>query len=603
MKTTSNTSLNDLFREAAEQSATDADRSVPTPGEVEQLLRNSNMRSVPVTSSIQQKLFERLLSTPLKIGLTAMTTATIVALVTFALWPHNNFQQPSAPSAVYSAGALHPAKQSNPAAIVSSHSQQTVYRSPEKHFVKANFSGVNETVPVASITTIDSLHPVDATPEELAKLGIVLEDNGDIDFYTKDGNEVNKFGLPPSWGVRLHLGEKISDAELHSITIQKTAPRLVTEPNGAKRLFSFESDTAFTQTNGGRRMHMRMQNQTEIIPGEQNPKIGEQNAKMGTALSSLSDSNVVRKGVNSRVSVTVSDSSITPEMTNSMVNLNIDSILSSINMDSILAAVASDSNLSSAQSHAIISMHSATNEHQIALKQVKKILSRMKISVDTSRGGTVRVEMNANDSLGSGPARSPLVRGAHSNTSVTVVRVNGGSHTDDVDIDNSDEDNSDLDESIPTPPIPPVMEMEQAANSLDLSKLIPIRVVNNKNPEHPNELIFWYAPTPDVEAGLPHQAVAVTQAAARPMSVSVYPNPTNGPVTVHYDLSNGSAPHSRAHFVVRNLLGQMVMDGGWSANETGDAALDFSRLDAGIYLFITTTEDGASDVERVVVAK
>ncbi|HEY3876257.1 MAG TPA: T9SS type A sorting domain-containing protein, partial [Candidatus Kapabacteria bacterium] len=153
--------------------------------------------------------------------------------------------------------------------------------------------------------------------------------------------------------------------------------------------------------------------------------------------------------------------------------------------------------------------------------------------------------------------------------------------------------------NLPPPPPSPHINMEQMENSLDMSNLIPIRVVNNKNPDHPNELIFWYDATPEVEAALPPFPASVPPVAMKGISVSVYPNPTNGLAKVHYELAN--AP--KAHFTMRNLLGQVVMDGGWSADATGDEALDLSQLPAGVYLLVTTTENGDRDVERVVVAK
>ena len=40
-------------------------------------------------------------------------------------------------------------------------------------------------------------------------------------------------------------------------------------------------------------------------------------------------------------------------------------------------------------------------------------------------------------------------------------------------------------------------------NSIELHRLIPIRVINLKNAAHPNELIFWYEPSPELTAAMP----------------------------------------------------------------------------------------------------
>ena len=181
--------------------------NILSQSEVERLLQTGK-RSVPVTQSIQQRLYERLLSTPLKIGMTAMTTAACITLGLIAFWPT-------------------PQQTVNKAPILSQRTErsQGTERSCTQHFAtlpteKPSFvvNQTNETLPITAIipaqpiATADSLQPVELTPEQLAQLGIVLEDNGDIDFYTKSNatGEITKLGLPPSWGVRIYLSEKIS---------------------------------------------------------------------------------------------------------------------------------------------------------------------------------------------------------------------------------------------------------------------------------------------------------------------------------------------------------------------------------------------------------
>ena len=137
------------------------------------------------------------------------------------------------------------------------------------------------------------------------------------------------------------------------------------------------------------------------------------------------------------------------------------------------------------------------------------------------------------------------------------------------------------------------------SNSINLNGLVPIRVINTKNAAHPNELIFWYEPSPELTAAMPAAVNPVPAVQSKQLAISVYPNPTMGPATVHYELSD--AP--RAYFSVRNLLGQEVLNGGMTSSTTGDAPLDLSQLPAGVYLLITTTDNGERDVERVVVTK
>jgi len=555
-----NTSLNDLFRSA--QSETE--QEVISQREVERLLRNSSVRSVPVTHSIGQKLFERLLSTPLKIGMTAMTTAACITLGLIAFWPATQQAVNKAPILSYTTNG----SRGTAGASINSSQNSVIKPTFLKSHPNPALSNVM-TIPTTLIATADSLHPVDATPEQLAKLGIVLEDNGDIDFYTKEGNEINKFGLPPTWGVRLHLDEKIPKADTMGIVIQKNAPRLVTELNGAKRLFSFESDTTISMKDGNRTMLLHTETKMRITPdhrsksSEQNQKIvikmaagsgGDRNVEVNTVSDSLPLG--VHTVVNTRVNVAVNDSDLSRDAAPELETTNIDSIIAHINIDSILTAVNVDSMVKSASAdlHGQ-NLDSAMKEVKNASIMVKKLISSIRVKVDTS---------------------------------------GNASNNPSVDVELNDDDNNDLPG---IPPTPPIKEMEQAANSLDLSKLVPIRVVNMKNPAHPNQLIFWYEPTPEVQAAIPRNSVS--EISPKGLAISIYPNPTSGPAMVHYELSN--AP--KAYFSVRNLLGQEVMNGGMTSGVSGDANLNLSQLPAGVYLLVTTTDNGERDVERVVVTK
>lgn len=84
----SNKSLNDLFREASAEMGSDAEGNLLSQSEIEQLLRNSSVRDVPAaTTTIRQRLYKPLLSTPLRIGITAMTLAASIVLGILAIGP------------------------------------------------------------------------------------------------------------------------------------------------------------------------------------------------------------------------------------------------------------------------------------------------------------------------------------------------------------------------------------------------------------------------------------------------------------------------------------------------------------------------------------
>jgi hypothetical protein len=571
MRNLNNKSLNDLFRSA--QAETE-EGNVLLQSEVEQLLQK-NKRSVPVTQSIQQKLFERLLSTPLKIGMTAMTTTAILALGIFAFWPQQSTntvtKNPILSHGTYGSQGTDGATRNfalpptdKPSFVVSQPSE--VLPAIAK-------------IPVTPIATADSLQPTELTPEQLAKLGIVLEDNGDIDFYTKSKvtGEVNKLGLPPTWGVRLHLGEKIADQDLDGVTIPKSAPRLITEPDGAKRLFSFENDTTITQKDGNHSMVMQMQNNVHISPEEEESQAlqrtrvaiktevdtsNPENVQVNVFLDSMAD---ISKDLKNILSGNVPNGLDSQYCHSLAVALNAD-VLKGIPIDSLSGF----SYVKILGPHDSLSRGSRGNIN-IAVK-----------STTSSKNLNTNIELNTKN-------------GSQEQFKRTQVSINSY-------VDSANHGDAQLDvplDSMADNVIKLKSMVSQMEASIDLIKLIPIRVRNLKNAAHPNELIFWYEPSPELTAVIPAAVSPVPAVQSKQLAISVYPNPTYGPATIHYELSD--AP--RAYFSVRNLLGQEVLNGGMTSATTGDANLDLSKLPAGVYLLITTTDNGERDVERVVVTK
>lgn len=130
------------------------------------------------------------------------------------------------------------------------------------------------------------------------------------------------------------------------------------------------------------------------------------------------------------------------------------------------------------------------------------------------------------------------------------------------------------------------------------ASFVPIRIRNTKSAGHPNELIFWYEPTPEITALLPNAGVQQNMNKPQPFALSIYPNPTSGAATVHYTIDGGK----EAEFGIYNLLGQKKIDCGASSG-TGDLKLDLSKLEAGVYLLVTTTKDGERSIERIVLNK
>jgi hypothetical protein len=717
-----NKSLNDLFRSAQSE----AEKDVLSQSEVERLLQ-SVRRSVPVTQSIGQQLAQRLLSTPLKIGMTAMTTAACITLGLIAFWPQTSSQPvtktPISPNVAYSSPGTDATTQhfatlptSKPSFVVSPATVATL---------------ANAIIPTTPIATADSLQPVELSPDQLAKLGIVLEDNGDIDFYTKSGSsgEVNKFGLPPSWGIRLNLDENIPQNEIAGLLIPKSPPRLVTEPNGAKRLFSFESDTTISNSDGIQKMIMQFRNEMNILPAgydsiQQNPNdervfihvIGDSNVSNTSNFKLDIDSNSrfinPSKNFNASMQFYIKDDFNNIErLTNAIrklgladsqlhkLELRIDELHdSAANSDVNAELRVAGASLQQAQKLAIDfgKALAPKKSNNVAYLQNGPSVNGTTVNAPSVNGyptvmqvygnSPSQIEVNANSSIPQG--QSVITINGISNTnpngsinvgvsprqSASVILNDDKKVVDDsmlaeitqqlniktpgdssckhavkllLNINSFNKEKIDSEASAGRKLIEEIRESLESGgsdsladsaraeqimqisrnwfgsnvdslgngrsvnfeintkkqglfkNPFSLDHLIPIRVVNLKNAEHPNELIFWYEPTPELTSSLPSAVNSNPAPQSKQLAISVYPNPTLGPATIHYELAD--AP--KAYFSVRNLLGQEVLNGGVTSSTTGDAQLDLSQLPAGVYLLVTTTDNGERDVERVVVTK
>ncbi len=573
----SNTSLNDLFRSAGSE----AEKDVLSQSEVERLLQ-SGRRSVPVTQSIGQQLAQRLLSTPLKIGMTAMTTAACITLGLIAFWPQTSSQPvtktPISPNVAYSSPGTDAATQhfatlptSKPSFVVNPTTVATL---------------ANAIIPATPIVTADSLQPVELSPDQLAKLGIVLEDNGDIDFYTKvkTTGEVNKFEFPPSWGMILHLGETFPANELASINIPTYPPRLVTQPNGAKRLFTFESySTTLTTLVGDPKTNVQhLRNEINIMPAgydsiQENPNDERVLVKI------FRDSSLLNLDSLSKISNASFNLDSLSKVLSKSFNLDSLSKISraNFNLDS-LPKFPNGTNNWSADMRVFVNHDPNNIEHLVnaihTIDNADSFASKLELTVDELHDSAATSNIDADLHVGN----------VEQNQFETIVRA-VGSALSEKNIIQSDSviRNNDLNLS------------DFLSKSINLNHLIPIRVINLKNAEHPNELIFWYEPTPELTAAMPAAVNSNPVPQSKQLAISVYPNPTLGPATIHYELAD--AP--KAYFSVRNLLGQEVLNGGITSGTTGDAQLDLSQLPAGVYLLVTTTDNGERDVERVVVTK
>jgi hypothetical protein len=595
-----NKTLNDLFRAA--RSGRDAEPEIVSQREAADLLRSNSLRSVPQSSTIGHRLYERMLSTPLRIGLTAMTTASLVTIG--ALLLPNLFSHPNAPmlpAHTLEAHAIAPVTPPTPAAPSRPEATAPTQAVPAVA-VRAAVPPVPP-LPTVPTTVSDTLQPYDIPVEKLAELGIKLEDNGDIDFYTtsKDGKRINRFGLPATWGMRLHLGEELTAKDIEGLQIPRSAPRLVTSPSGAKRMFSFESDTSFTKLLAGQRMFVAMNQSLKVLPGDSLRSLVDRNVIVNV----FSDSSRPKTDFDFDFKFD-SDSMFAhmPRFDNrALQNMNVDTAIARafrmVKFDSLvnvkeLVKIYSDSSF--APNAFKFEMDSTFRFYHNGKGKGKsfngffsdsnnKWMKRF-YSLDSNGGMVMRLQ-HLSDSLGKLYGN---VDQLHSQIwkqfkSPKAWKFNDSNFYRFRGADSNGFWNRNYHDSL------------WKMFSVSFDKLVPIRVRNTKNPDHPNELIFWYESTPDIRHLLPPSRVATIQ--PQHITTAAYPNPTTGPVTIQYELKD--VP--KVHFSVRNLLGQEVMDGGETSTATGEQHLDLSSLEAGVYLLVSTTDDGERSVERIVVTK
>jgi hypothetical protein len=600
-----NKTLNDLFRAA--RSGRDAEPEIVSQNDAADLIRSNSLRSVPQSSSIGHRLHDQLLSTPLRIGMTAMTAASLVTIG--ALLLSNLFSPLPTPVAPIQTLELH-TKASLPRAqpeVISPLPVQS--KSVAQAIVTPSAHATEVSTPVSRA---DSLQPYDIPVEKLAELGITLEDNGDIDFYTKskDG-PINRFGLPPTWGLRLHMGEELSAKDVAGLQIPKSAPRLVTMPNGAKRMFSFEVDTTFTKIGDGEKTVLRLHSIHQIAP-------------LQGDIPFPSDS--MKKYVNDRVELSVFGDSLRNAQITMEVDASTKSTMNRLKVDaddtsggqmetefanggfgkgfpdffSVMDSLAPRGDSVDAEDFAEFNhifgdsvVRNWAKDRRIQIEKHFKILTVPQEAKGYKFGNdkidTTLKMMGVDPSVIKGivklMARHQGFANADSIIHSALQSVDSEFHAGGI--------------PMPMPGKFKINEhlIDDIRKPINLDKLIPIRVRNLKNPEHPNELIFWYEPTPELTSMLPRNRVASTL--PQHITTSVFPNPTTGPATVHYELKD--SPNAR--FTVRNLLGQQVLDAGSTSEQSGDQRLDLSSLEAGVYLLVTTTESGEESVERIVVAK
>lgn len=155
-----------------------------------------------------------------------------------------------------------------------------------------------------------------------------------------------------------------------------------------------------------------------------------------------------------------------------------------------------------------------------------------------------------------------------------------------------------------------------------IDKLVPVQIVakNEALKYNKNGLIFWYIPDEKFREVAPESAREISMMTevksndrpAEKMAVAskagviadplVYPNPSQGRSTFKYTLDEPRA----VSIAVHDLLGKQVMvvsNAELKSAGTFEKELDFSSLDAGVYLLVMVTDKGEQITQRVVIGR
>ncbi len=687
MRMSSNKNLNDLFHAARNEAGSQPD--LLSGGEAEQLLRTTVMQSVPVTHTIGQQLYQRLLSTPLRLGTTVMTTASLVTIGALALGtlasssPTVTHSPRANASPVFSNNVAAPSTAvADRVAVHPSHRGPSPQLPPDPPplMVKVEPT-LPEQIGTTPFSAVDSLKPIEMSPDQLARLGVALDPDGTITCYDKSSTtgKVNKFYFDSKG---LFGGAFLTPEEERTVTASTVVPRIVTTTSGAQKLYSFGTDKSG---------HPNL-----FINFERGDSLNHESVSMSVSRSDSGDARriekksirITRNGSTNRSNIFSNSSTnlfsnsnggiaLTPNSTPSNVKVytlnDLDKTPSTTDGSRILSeetqveigdslpqnSVKVFGNFSAHFSDSVRGNRPGVRMQFIQVDSDQAIVGKGDLTaiadVNSSSMDMAEHFKRRLDSIEKYPVMKSQrvfgrfsshyvdsVKALHPNERIEFFPVDSGQRVvvknrvmvirdGALDAEDSDVSTFGLNEkiqqafklghdsiahvlmlkvsnilqSIPNSSSPSQNQnFEQGYrllthDTVQWNQLIPILVRNTNIPGQPHELIFWYDAVPEVTNLLPHLSAPYTMPKADHIALSVYPNPTPGATTIHYDMKGAKS----AEFSIHNLLGAKMMDGGTTSGLSGDVKLDLSSLDAGVYLLITVTDDGQRDVERIIVTK
>ena len=670
MRQSLHNNLNDLFHAARTEAGAQPD--LLSGGGAEQLLRTTVVQSVPVTHTIGQQLYQRLLSTPLRLGTTVMTTASLVTIGAIALGTFAS----SSPTVTNSPRAnASPAVSNNVAAPYTALADRTAVHpshrglapqlppDPPPLMVTLDQPPIKIRLSL-STPSADSFKPIEMSPDQLARLGVTLKPDGSI-VCSQKSQTTGKVQTVYFDTRGLMGGYKLTPEEEASVPTTSVVPHVVTTVSGLQKFFAFGFDK-----NGNTNMSLFFERGDSVAGSHQSVSVSvsqsdEPNTKSirkqvsiintGTPTSNSVDPKANRFSMKMMRSGSICDSThplanskriiVTDNGSGPRISINGDSVNTSIevnafgndpinDMDDQEISIASDGigmNLSDSDIARHMPMvealihHGTDSLHQNIARMVRRLSTQFG---DTNMHGRakmmVKIISTDGDSVSSTPDGKRFIR-RNVNVRVNAPAIDSLLKSIDIEkeINNTIADGnrggsiglatlqpdteatySVLRTAVDTSAHAPFPSNEErfrqySGDKFKWADLIPVLVRNTTADGKPHELIFWYDAVPEVTNLLPHSSAPYTMPKADHIALSVYPNPTPGATTIHYDMKGAKS----AEFSIHNLLGAKMMDGGTTSGLSGDVKLDLSSLDAGVYLLITVTDDGQRDVERIIVTK
>lgn len=649
---TSSGSLDDLFRSA--RSVTEFESAPLAAESSKRAILNTVMHSSAIPAPTVG-IFGRTIEA-IHFNLTS-TIMTITGLTAAALVAASFLTSPAPTPILRTHGSpANPAENSR----ATRHGESAVNRSPTIATViprLAPFALVTEDVVAAktSAPSIDSLvgkvdlggiKPIELSKEQLQKLAITSNDKGDVVFYYHDADQngtVERFIFPAKAGMKF-LSSSITAADTEGLAIQDFFPRMVTNADGQKRFFHFESNTFAHSSNNG--VISDSSSSSRFVMSEMNDESdrGDENESIPVPPTPPTPPTPPAPPVPGMHSMQVPPAPPAPPVPPAPHVPRPPHSKSMRQMERDVAIDTAAGNKNEEITETVTDTTDANGTRRIINRSVivrgdgPSRFARSSDSIPlrlrrTQNGNPIKVgtmtmiedsalteeafqDMGVNLHLSVDSMLAQL--GVHG-VSKMIVKMNRNGMMHDslfglqmenakkelemahLRIDSASKRMSRLN-------IDSIIHQAFAEIHLhqpDVNKLIPVLVRNNVG-GHENALILWYDATPQVIAQLPKESVRPFTSPASPngalTGLNTYPNPASKSTTIHFTLGDTRS----VNFAIYSLLGQKMLDGGTITDHAigeGELSLDVSKLDAGVYLLIGKTDRGEQLTQRIVVEK